>query len=684
MSSESDHDYSLVVMLNESESTEEKLTFTLQKIDHSQIDPDQTSVAIIENEGIQAKIALPANILGNLGDNDEVTNEYLQNIVLKGLASVTNSLSSQSTAECIDMLEDGSNEINIILDQTGNSNAEVEQEKNEDGGIDNEDVCDNDDEVDENNIITNTANKCAEVGPNGNICDFQDLSVIQAMLGNLKEKTFEGASQSQLTVNIDGKTIPIRMNLAGSEESESELADMLEHDQKYTKLYKCGLCDMTYTTKYSLNIHIRHHTGEKPFKCSECNASFVRRSYLKYHMQNHTGVKLYQCSMCSMSYTSGSSLKNHMRTHTGEKPYKCDECDEAFPRKAYLNHHQVVAHLCEMPYQCDQCDKVYKTKSSLRMHQKTHIQPDQDHPNKCPHCSKTFTRQHDLKRHVLAVHDKTSYKCEICGLSYTAKVSLHAHMRVHTGEKPYSCDVCDAKFVRSSHLKTHKLSHDEKKPLTCDVCGVGFTALSSLNQHKIRHKGVKPYSCDLCSAKFFRQRSAVEHRRVHTGEKPYQCHACNQKFTWRCDLRRHKTQCELIDKLKKCKVCSLYFESELLLQQHVEEKHQFMCNKCFTSFLDENKLENHVSVCAIKSECVSPLSTADEGKGDVDCEIVVTYTSDDNLELHMEPISNVLNVLKSDSPSEQVGSAGNQHNEIQFKNEEDKKKLAIISRGTTE
>ena len=53
-------------------------------------------------------------------------------------------------------------------------------------------------------------------------------------------------------------------------------------------LHYCSICTKCFKDKYSVNVHIRTHTGEKPFSCPLCGKNFRQKAHLAKHQQTHT------------------------------------------------------------------------------------------------------------------------------------------------------------------------------------------------------------------------------------------------------------------------------------------------------------------------------------------------------------------------------------------------------------
>lgn len=104
-------------------------------------------------------------------------------------------------------------------------------------------------------------------------------------------------------------------------------------------------CNKYLSTKGSLKLHIRTHTGERPFKCpfDNCGKAFAQKIYLINHIRTHTGEKPYKCPYdeCNKAFIKPYDLKRHIRVHTGEKPYTCPflGCNQAFSRNGHLVSH---------------------------------------------------------------------------------------------------------------------------------------------------------------------------------------------------------------------------------------------------------------------------------------------------------------------------------------------------------
>ena len=94
------------------------------------------------------------------------------------------------------------------------------------------------------------------------------------------------------------------------------------------------------------------------------------------------------------------------------------------------------------PYPCDQCNKTIKGRVMLQAHQ---YQEHYENPeienldigdkHACRVCLKLFTRNSDVKAHILRVHcGDRRYPCTMCGKRFKESTHLRKHLYTHTGK----------------------------------------------------------------------------------------------------------------------------------------------------------------------------------------------------------------------------------------------------------
>lgn len=75
----------------------------------------------------------------------------------------------------------------------------------------------------------------------------------------------------------------------------------------------------------------------------------------------------------------------------------------------------------------------------------------------CRICSKHFSLQRLLNRHMKCHSDIKRYLCTFCGKGFNDTFDLKRHTRTHTGVRPYKCNLCEKSFTQRCSLESHCL-----------------------------------------------------------------------------------------------------------------------------------------------------------------------------------------------------------------------------------
>lgn len=133
----------------------------------------------------------------------------------------------------------------------------------------------------------------------------------------------------------------------------------------------CDICGLDFQSESFYFKHMWKHP-ENVF-CEICNITFDDNDLFRKHIEtSHEEEKSFQCSSCGKRFSSKNSLKLHLRVHTGEKPYECQYCSWKFHKKGQLVVH-IYRHTGERPYVCDICGRGFKQKGDMRKHKAGHV-----------------------------------------------------------------------------------------------------------------------------------------------------------------------------------------------------------------------------------------------------------------------------------------------------------------------
>lgn len=406
--------------------------------------------------------------------------------------------------------------------------------------------------------------------------------------------------------------------------------------------FRCKECGAQFERKWSMTMHIRIHTKERPYVCEfpDCGSSFARPQNLWRHNKTHTQEKPHICPICGKGFCERKDMLTHIIIHDESRKTQnrflpsdmmamleteqsfefdgrevrtdsiCEICGKIFELPTMKRRHVNQVHEGMKPYQCEQsdCGRSFSSKSGLDRHITDHTG---EFPFLCPECPKKFKSSTELKQHSIRHMDPeeigTNRKCphEGCSKIFEKKFYLDIHIRRHhTHEKPFECAECGKTFTVKAALKDHERVHTGEKPYDCDTCNKSFSTSGALRIHKMIHDEQRRYTCDVqdCGKMFRINKNLWRHKKVDHGilsekgdGKIVECPECGKRCSDKHALEKHQIK-HTVEKNYVCTICGKRLKRQNSLDLHMRQHSgvkNYMCDQCDSTYFTASALRNH-------------------------------------------------------------------------------------------
>ncbi|GFR86577.1 zinc finger protein Xfin [Elysia marginata] len=417
------------------------------------------------------------------------------------------------------------------------------------------------------------------------------------------------------------------------------------HIKSHLMTHVCHICQKGCKTALLLKVHLRSHQNENKLYCKTCNRKFATLQFLKDHLKTHklmaptkkpdqSLIKAVitkhnkDIKMMKMSETKENTQPNGKSRKTGSRKatFECNMCHRMFTSEKRLSNH-LQTHKGVFP--CSVCSKTFLTPSKLSNHMLEHEQLSV----KCEICHAPFTSQDQLTRHVESQHcEGSELVCKICYKSFESAAEVHKHMNEHAPTMLFSGDCLDessipvihrGKRLMNSYYKltdSEESSDDEKKPVTITKIENGHAhhKQNRTTEEKEGHLTTSEFidimntavemgdirvnhneESDLDDEAFCNILEALDSQVISSGESDADEdtegegeHSATRKPILYCHgdiVRKHGDEYEQYcytnasKGIYQCTLCSLNFDREKYLSNHIKSHVCEYCNKFFTN-----------------------------------------------------------------------------------------------------
>lgn len=167
----------------------------------------------------------------------------------------------------------------------------------------------------------------------------------------------------------------------------------------------------------------------KRSKCTTCNETFHSVNAKKRHVQRYHKSGRFECKKCARLLRSEENLVRHMHLHERTEPIPCGDCDLIFAIKAHRTVHRREVH------ENFEMKLGQQFKTEICSEHKS-VENEKEKCNvlfQCDVCEKTFSRRHNLERHVRVQHlGERNYVCMVCKKTFGSISNLKLHVsRMH-------------------------------------------------------------------------------------------------------------------------------------------------------------------------------------------------------------------------------------------------------------